>query len=184
MFFLGTQYQVDQLPVKREEAFTQNVVSVKAKVLSQKETQFYLKKDLHSHGYQPIWITIQNDTEKSYLLSEDGVDLPNSSSSQVAMRVSASSIPRSIALKVAGFFFWPFMIPSAIDGILTFHSHLNMRSSFYAKSIKEIDEEVLPHSIVHRVLFVGHDQKIDSFTVYLKESSGKKYLPLPITLNS
>lgn len=186
MCFLGTQYHPrEPLAMQTlETPFTTNQVSAHAKYLSPQESQRFLKKDLAHWGYQSIWITIQNDTEQSYLLAEDGLDLPHVSSGDVALRVTSSAIPRSIALKIAGFLFWPFIIPSVIDTILTAKAYFDMRSSFYAKSIKEIDEELLPYSTVHRIIFVSQNQSVDEFTLYLKEGSCKRYLPLSISLDS
>lgn len=59
-----------------------------------------------------------------------------------------------------------------------------MRSDYFAKSIKEEDELILPYSTVHRVIFVRSDQHQDSFTLYLQEEKGGAFHPFDLKVIS
>ena len=167
-------------PVQMVEPFVREGVYVQKKLYTFEESRKYLNRNLHRYGIQPIEVTIQNNTASTYILSENGVEAENSSGKQVANRVTMHGVPRSIALKVAGMFFWPLMIPSAIDSIISLKSNLQMRAEYHAKSIKREGELILPYSTVHRVLFVPHGKVEKTLTLHLKDAKSHHYL----TLNS
>jgi len=166
------------------EPFKEKGVHIAAKAYNSEECSQYLDRNLISKGYQPIQITIQNNTSKKYFLSSHGLDTPIKTPHQVASHISASAIPKSIALKVAGFVFWPLMIPSAIDSIFTIKSHLNMKHDYYAKSIKPEEETLIPYSTVHRIVFVEQEKYQETFTLYLKEEKNLMYHPFEVKINS
>jgi len=175
-----------EVPLTKQEngSVSSKGVTIEAKVMSRAESNQTLGRALQKWEIIPVQVKIQNNTKESYSLSADGVDLPHVTSGDVAMSVTSSSIPRSIALKVAGFLFWPFIIPSMIDSIITFKSHVDMRSDFYARSIKAEGEDILPYSTVERVLFVPKGKWADEFTLQLHDLHSNKNTPFSITMNS
>lgn len=151
-------------------AFAEEVtgLSVIAKTYTVQESQDYLDRDLISRGYQPIQVTIQNNTAKAYFLSQDGISLPSVPAQKIARQVIKSAIPRAVAYKVASILFWPFMIPSTIDTVRTFKSYQKLKKDLVAKSVKT-QEKIAPYSTFHRVLFVPMDQVQETLTVTLSE---------------
>jgi hypothetical protein len=138
-------------------------VLITAKAYTHEESKVYLQRDLLDRGVQPLQVTIQNNTPNSFSVSASSVDLPHLEPSKVAFRVTKSAIPRAVAWKVASFFFWPLMIPSAIDGIRTMHTHSLLKRSFKAKCLK--DEVILPYSTLNRILFVPEEKFKKAFDV-------------------
>jgi len=161
------------------QPFKDHGVHIRAKAYNVEECRAYLKRNLLSKGLNPIQVTIQNNTEKSYILSKEGVDLPDLSPAAVAHTVNRGYIPRSIAFKVAAFFFWPFMIPGAIDTVLTLRNHFELKGDYAAKSVKEEGELLLPYSTTHRVIFVRNQHLTEQFTLYLKDLRNGQYSPYP-----
>lgn len=162
------------------EPFYEEGIYVGAKAYSAQESMVYLNRDLLHRGLQPMQVTIQNNTPRSYLLSNDGLDLPNLSSKQVAGKVTRSAIPRSIAFRVAGFFFWPLLIPGTIDTILTMKTYFQIKGDYYIKSIKDHAELILPFSTVNRVIFLPADRFSPYFTLYLQDSKNGSYTPFEV----
>lgn len=140
-------------------------VIVTAKPMSARESQKNFGHDLLSRGVQPLQLTIENNTPHEYSLCPSSVDLPRVKPSQIAFKVSRSAIPRAIAYKVASLLFWPFAIPSTIDGIRTFTHHKQFKQDLKAKGMRE--EIVAPYATFHRVLFVPKDELQSSFKVTL-----------------
>ncbi len=166
------------------EPFKEEGVHIQAKVYNGQDSKAYLSKNLNDVGFRPVQLTIQNNTRNTYFLSSQGVDIQSATTTSVSNHVTAAGIPKSIALKVAGFLFWPFMIPATIDSILTFKSHANMKADYHAKSIKAEGEPIVPYSTVHRILFVPENQYSESFTLNLKDGE-KGYLHgYPVKINS
>lgn len=148
-------------------------LNVTAKKYTSSESKEYLDRNLMSSGYQPIQITIQNNTGDTYNFSKEGVSLPNASASKVAFAVGKKGLPRAIGLKVASLFFWPFMIPDTLNGIHAAKSHYKMRKDYGAKIVKEKDEEIAPYSTFHRVIFVPNDEVRETLTVTLLSKGDK-----------
>ncbi|NGX40009.1 MAG: hypothetical protein KR126chlam1_01349 [Chlamydiae bacterium] len=189
MFYLftasnGYQPRIAPFVGSQAEPFRESGVFVRAKAYTRNESKAYLDRDLVQKGLQPVQITIQNNTERTYLLSNRGVDLSAVSSNSVATRLSLSALPRSIAFKIAAFFFWPFIIPATIDSIFSFQSHLKMRKDFYAKSVKDHEEVLAPYSVVNRIIFVSSKEHASSFTLYLKEQKSQSFHPFPVVIGA
>jgi hypothetical protein len=59
-------------------------LKVTAKSYSGSESKKYLHKNLLSMGYQPIQLTVENNTNDSYVLSRDSISQPNVSGGKIA----------------------------------------------------------------------------------------------------
>ncbi len=140
-------------------------VAVTAKAMTPEESKRNFGHDLISRDVIPLHLTIQNNTSNEYSLCPSSVDLPRIEASKVAFKITKSSIPRSIAYKIASFFFWPLMIPSTIDGIRVMNHHRNLKKDLIAKSVRQ--EVVASYSVFNRVLFVPKDKFEESFKVTL-----------------
>ncbi|MEI8329547.1 MAG: hypothetical protein WCG14_06085 [Chlamydiia bacterium] len=144
-----------------------NTIQVVAKAYTPEESTKFLNKNLLRKGYQPVQITIQNNSSQEYSLSSGSVGLPTASPSKVTMKLMQSAIPRGIAFRIASFFFWPFMVPSTIDSIITMKTYQSIKNDLQSKLVKK--EVIAPYSIYNRIVFVPIDQFKDSFDVSLIE---------------
>ncbi len=164
----GNPYKASAIPSLffKGESFSDSAqIQIAAKAYNREETEEILHSDLQKWGYQPIQITVDNQSSESYTISPKNISLNSVSPKDVAKVVIKASIPRSIGLKAAGFIFWPFMIPSTIEGIHTLRSYNAMKKDLRAKSVK--DETVAPYSVFHRLVFVKKEQYQDSFDITL-----------------
>lgn len=166
------------------EPFSEKGVHITAKSYTEKESRTYLDRNLMQVGFRPVQVTIQNNTEDSFILSSQGVEIDSAKSGEVANSVTRTAIPRSIGFKVAGFFFWPLIIPGTIDGIITFKTHLQMKKDYHAKSIKDEGELLPPYSTVHRVIFLPSNQTPEEFTLHLQNQKSNQLHPFPVKINS
>jgi hypothetical protein len=164
------------------QPFKEKGVHITAKAYDGVESKEYLKKNLLQLGYRPVQVTIQNNTETPYLLSQEGMEISSAKGSEIAGAITRCSIPRSIAFKVGGFFFWPLMIPATLDGVYTFKNHVSMKRDFHAKSIKEEGELIPPYSTVNRIVFLPWDQVPEEFTLYLENYQTKKMSPFVVKI--
>lgn len=142
-------------------------VMVYAKAMTPADSKRSFGHDLISRGVQPVQITVENNTSDEYSMCASSVDLPHIKASKVAFKVTKSTIPRSIGYKIAGFLFWPFMIPGTIDSIRAMSHHQKLKRDIIAKSMKE--EVVAPYSTYNRVLFVPEKDYQETFKVTLIE---------------
>lgn len=147
----------------------QQGLSVFYKALTAEESRTYLSRDVIDRGYQAVHVTIQNNTANSFKVSPNNVSLPLAKPKDVAMQVTKSAIPRSVGYKVAGFLFWPFMIPGTIDSIKTYKNHQLLKKDFASKALKE--ETILPFSTIHRILFIAEEEYSPEFSLTLIDMS-------------
>ena len=165
------------------EPFRETGVHIQAKAYDSLDSKAYLSRDLLKKGYRPVQITIQNNTGKTYFLSKEWVDVNNVSANRVSSYVIKHYIPRSIAMKVAAFFFWPFIIPGAVDTIVTYKYHRAMKQDYLAKSLKDL-EPIIPYSTTHRIVFIPEKDYTDHFHLYLKEEKSSRFLSFPLDVYS
>ena len=144
-----------------------DTIHIVAKAYTSEESKKYLKKDLLKYGYQPIQLTIQNHSMEEISLSSGSVDLPQAKSSSVAKKIMASAVPRGVILRVASLFFWPVMIPSTIDSVITLKSYKIIKNDLESKLVKK--EVIAPYSIYNRIVFVPKSEFKDSFDINLIE---------------
>lgn len=144
-----------------------DTIHVMAKAYTSEESKKYLKKDLLKYGIQPVQITIQNNSREEFSLSNGSVDLPTAEPSSIAKKVMISALPRGIILRVASIFFWPVMIPSTIDSVITIKSYKIIKNDLTAKSVKK--EVIAPYSIYNRIVFVPMKEYKESFDINLIE---------------
>lgn len=167
------------LTIKSEDVITAYVnegVYIQAKAYSPWESKKYLHRNINSKGYQPIQISIQNNTPVPLGLGDMSIGMPIVPPKKVSKTVLIDSIPRAIGLKVASFFFWPFMIPGAIDTIYTLKTHAKVKRDFTAKAIKNYEEIIPAYSTIHRIIFVKSQNFQDSFNLYLSnKETGRVY---------
>lgn len=186
LFLTSGQYSYQSVPPvfigSMVEPFQGEGVYIQAKRYSSEESKRYLHRNVHRHGVHPVQVTIQNNTNKSFVLSKDGVEMSHAHPHEVAKREYLQTVPRSVAFKVAAFLFWPFIIPGTIDTIITIKAHFALKKDFYAKSIKKEGEVVLPYSTVHRVLFVPHEDYQEGFTLTMKETQSRKLTAFPVEI--
>lgn len=166
------------------EPFNQEGIYIQAKAYDAQDSKTYLSRDLLRRGFQPIQVTIQNNTSRTFYLSNQGLDLPNATAHTIASRISREAIPRAVIFKVIGFFFPPFLVVGTVDGIVTVHAHFKMKNDYHAKSIKDTEKPLLPYSTVHRVIFVPNKEYTGEFNLYLKQDRGYQYTPFHVIINS
>lgn len=142
-------------------------VIISAHVMDGDESKRVFGHDLPSRGIYPLEVSIQNNTADLFSLSASSIDLPRVEASAIARRITRSAIPRSIALKIASFFFWPLAIPSTIDGVRVYIHHRQIKKDVTAKSLK--DETLASYSTLHRVLFVKKEDLPSQFKMTLIE---------------
>ncbi len=140
-------------------------ISISVKPLSEAESEKYLKSDILNLGYKPVQITIENQSSDPYLINEESISLPTIDYQKIALMASNHSLPTSIGLKIAGFIFWPFAIPSTMHGVRSMQNYQRIKKDLLVKSVKE--EIIPPYTMMNRVFFVKDDEFKESFFVTL-----------------
>ncbi len=147
-------------------------INVSYRVYSPRESRAFLNRDLLSKGVQPIQVSIQNNSNSSYIIKADQINLETTTPNSVAWKYSLDALPRKIAYKIATIFFFPFVIPDTIDSIVSAMRHQEIKKSLEAKVIKDEEEIVLPYSSLSRVVLVSNENFGGNFSIDLIDEKG------------
>ncbi len=135
--------------VENEE---ENGVLVIAKEFSRVDCKKFLDRDVLSKGYQPVQLSIQNNSDDSYSFSLSRVGLSCTSPEEVANTVHTSTVGRATGYGVGALFIWPLAIPAIVDGIKSSEANEALDHDFASKTAR--DQTILPHSHFNKLIFV------------------------------
>lgn len=142
-------------------------ITVDVQAFTGSESKQFLAANLIKRNIAPIRISLQNNTANQYSLCASSVDLPHVDPKKVASKVSKAVLPRLIAWRIAGFFFWPLLIPGTIDSSIAYAQHRALKKDYNAKSLKEKGEILEPYATFHRILFVPKNEVKEQFEITL-----------------
>lgn len=170
------RYEAESLaPIKMEYApHSQTVkeVSVACKALSKNECKRYLGRDVVEEGYQPVQITVTNDSNRYLLFSTSALSLPCASPDAVAQSVHTSTWGRAAAYGVGALFLWPLAVPAIVDGVSSSNANLKLDNDYQSKSAH--DQVIQPYSTTNAVIFVPTDSFEDHMSITLIDKASSK----------
>ena len=147
-------------------------VTLSCKTLSKAECKKYFDRDIIEKGYQPVQLSIKNDTKKYILFSTQGVSLPVSSPEEVAEKCHTSTAGRAVGYGVAGLFIWPLLIPAVVDGVGSSQANTNLDRDFSDKNMEQII--INPFATHSGIIFISNNDFQDSFFVRLVDKETKE----------
>ncbi|HEX2578889.1 MAG TPA: hypothetical protein VHK67_00605 [Rhabdochlamydiaceae bacterium] len=156
---------------------------VTARVYSAEESEHILKADLTDKGYVPVEITIQNQGDHKYAISMASTAQRSEKPKDVAWKFYKASVARGVGWRIVSFFCWPLSIPSTIDSIVSYKNKKALLKSLTAKGFKEIDEVVLPYSVVKRLLYIPQEAFYQTFSVSMEDLDGDELVVVPVTVS-
>jgi len=143
-------------PDFHESALEKDDVCACCSVLDVAACKRYFCRDLLKRGFQPVQVTILNNSQRTLLLNLSQCSLPSAPADQVAKTAHFSTAGRATGYGIAALFIWPFLIPAIIDGVGSSKANTQMDYEFAAKALK--DQVIRPYDMVNGVLFVPVEQ--------------------------
>lgn len=128
-------------------------------VFDKRDCKNYLDRDVLKEGYQPIHITIVNNTKKRYRLDMNSFSMTIVNPEDVAQRVHTSTVSRAAGYGIPGIFFWPLLIPAVIDSVKSVEANNRLDADFDHKTLQS--QEIAPYSSLNGLIFVP----IDNFEI-------------------
>ncbi|MCL4360923.1 hypothetical protein M1446_01035 [Candidatus Dependentiae bacterium] len=139
----------------------------------------YLDRNVIAKGYQPIQITITNNTNRYLNISMSNFSLPYVSSEEVAKRVHTSTVKRSVGYGILGLFIWPFLVPAIVDGIGSSEANRKLDADFAKKTLK--DKILRPYSTINGLIFVPVKKFKKDFTFTIVDEENHERFVLGAT---
>ena len=154
-----------------------NSISMSYKVFTKKECEKYLDRNVLKQGYQPVQITIYNNTNRALLFSLANIKIPYIPAETVAESVHTNTLGRVIGYGLTGAIlaplttigmvtgvFVPVLLPIAIipaafttaaivDGCGSAKSNDRLDQDFMRKALH--DQPIMPYDNLNGLLFVS-----------------------------
>lgn len=143
----------------------QEEISFKYRIFDVKDCIKYLGRNVIKKGYQPVQLTIYNNTPIAWSLLSCSIEcIPGE---EVAESVHLSSINRAVGYGLAGFFIsWPFGIAAAVDSTKAKKANRKLDRDFARKALR--CQHIAPHSSTNGLIFINPDECFEhnfSFTM-------------------
>lgn len=127
----------------------------------------YLDRNVISKGYQPIHITLTNNSSHSLNFSLHNFSLPCIPPEEVAQKVYTDTLARAVGYGVTSIFLWPFIVPAIIDSIGSQKANEQLDVDFANKTLR--NQTIRPFSIVNGLLFVPTEELNSEFSITLTD---------------
>ncbi len=155
-------------------------VSVSVKKFTVSDCKEYLGRDVIKKGFQPLQITVYNNTDQFLLFSKDGMTLTVASPEEVSKTVETSTVGRATGYGVAGLFIWPLLIPAVVDGVKSSKANTQLSKDYAQKAINNM--EIIPYATATGIVFVPVSQMRENFTITLVNRDTHEKYAFPIQM--
>lgn len=138
-------------------------ISLAYNVFDKWDCKKYLNRDVLAKGYQPVQLTITNNSDRYIYFSKENISLPIVSAADVAKKVHTSTMTRVVSYGVAGLFLWPFFIPAVVDGVKSSQANQRLDEDFVKKELA--DQIISPYNTINGLIFVPKNEFSRDFTI-------------------
>jgi hypothetical protein len=165
-----------RLPVSRQT--NEQTVSFEYHVLDRNDCKQYLDRNVQAKGYQPIQLTIENNSSRSLYFSLSSFDIPCISADEVASKVHTSTAGRAVGYTVAGLVtcIWLLFIPAIVDGVGSAKSNERLDVDFARKAIH--NQVIAPNSTINGLIFVPYGNFNEHFSFSLADHEKNEHFRL------
>ena len=140
-------------------------VTLACKPLSREECKRFFDRDIIDKGYQPVQMTIVNDSSRYILFSNQGISIPVCSPQEVAEKCHTSTVGRAAGYGVAGIFIWPLLVPAVVDGVGSSQANTKLDRDFNEKNMEQM--VINPYATHNGVVFFSKTDYQDAFLIKL-----------------
>jgi hypothetical protein len=168
---------LQKLPVTTRQS-PEQTVSFEYHVLDRRDCKQYLDRNVQAKGYQPIQLTIENNSSRSLYFSLSSFDIPCIDADDVASTVHTSTVGRAVGYTVAGLVscIWLLFIPAIVDGIGSDKANEQLDIDFARKAVH--NQIIAPNSTVNGLIFVPYENFNDDFSFSLADHEKNEHFKL------
>lgn len=151
----------------------QNNVQVAKKVLTEEECRTAFDRRIIKRGYQPVQISIRNNSNKNYILDSSDMNLTLAPIQSVTKKLHRDPVTKGIKY---------FIIAGPVWGIFEGLNSQNVNNQITADLNERCLDEtrivnIKPHQSLNTVVFVSADQaNTNSLDLKLRNSENNEYL--------
>jgi len=135
------------------------------RAFTRKDCKKYLDRDVIKKGYQPIHISIVNNTNRSVYFSRNNISLVSVDADDVAQLVHTNTAGRAAGYGVAALFILPLAIPAIVDGVGSAEANKKLDADFASKVL--CDQTIGPRETLNGLIFVPVETYNPDFEIRL-----------------
>jgi len=145
-------------------------VEISKRTLTEYDCKEYFDRKLLARGYQPIQVCIKNNSDKTYILDSEKIELPLEPVKNVS-----NKLHRDIGWKATKYFIIGGPIWAALEGYSSYEVNKKIDNDLNARTINESDLiKIKPHGVVNKVMFVSTGNYSSNFDITLTEEKNHK----------
>lgn len=122
------------------------------RVFTRRDCKLFLDRDVISKGYQPVHITITNNSRHPFSFLLSNINLPTVQAEDVASQVHTNTVGRVLGYGIVGLFIWPLIIPAIVDGIGSSDANRRLDYDYNNKILR--DQVIPPYGTANGLIFV------------------------------
>lgn len=142
---------LDRLMVPVSVKNQENSVTFAYRVFDKRDCKRYLDRDVLAKGYQPIHITIANNTNRTFNFSLSSLNVLCIDPREVAEKVHTSTVKRVASYGVGSLFLPVLIIPAVVDGIGSSEANKALDFDFENKALES--QVIQPYSTANGIIF-------------------------------
>lgn len=112
-------------------------VYVGIEFMDRAQVKRYFDADLIERGFQPIYVVIENSSNKTYGFSKANIGIPGLDSVEASQKGARSTIGRATGYGLGSLILWPLIIPAIGDAIASSKANKAMRADYESKEIAD-----------------------------------------------
>lgn len=161
-----------------------NDVGVSANILSDDECFYYFSRHAGKKGYQPVLLTINNDTNDVLLLRGNNINLNMEKTEIAAKQLHLNTAKRVLTWGFWALFIWPFIIPAACDGLNSSTANKQLDKDFSDRVIDQYSQLIIkPYSSVNKVIFLTPSNYRSIFELSLENQTNNESMSFRVRLS-
>jgi hypothetical protein len=172
------KYKAISLP-SLAQAPVKNGISFAYKAFNSGESKMYLGRNLLEKGYQPVQITITNNTDRTYKITPASLSMPIVDPWFVAESAHSSTVGRSVGYGAAAVVLTCgiLAIPAIVDGVKSHKANKKLGMDYSAKAFK-LDSFLRPHNTLNGIVFVQSGSYNSDFTFTITDTKSNEIIEL------
>jgi hypothetical protein len=143
------------------------------KAFTKEDCLTYLGRNVIAKGYQPIQLTFQNTTDKTYIFSSKEISIPCTNTQEVAQSVYTSTLGRVVGYSLL-------VLPAIVDGVKSMKANSSLNEDFHEKAREHFI--IPPGSYKKTLVFVPRAHYHPIFDLSLLEQETGKHKTIGLSL--
>ena len=155
---------LNQLTTRSSKKNTQSICFAND-ILTKNDCKKYLDRNVIRKGYQPVQITVTNNTNRCLKLSKANISLPQTPALEIVKKVHTSTVTRATSYGIASLILWPMVIPAIVDGVGSSQANQKLDQDFAKKELA--DQVISPFNTINGLIFVPVEKFDSKFSITL-----------------